>query len=314
MLGVTEAGGQVEATDPAGHADQPGHHADFLAETLRHQLEDRAVTHPQSKHGANECDQRHPGLRQIEADHAEEEGREDIHHGQRLDAADTVSHVAANRAHQRTGKDAAGGEETGHLWIKPVLGVEVDDQRGSQTDEAAKGDRVEEHEPPGILVLEHFQVFGKSLRRRRIRRILGHEDEGDQHDGQRNQHDTENIDPAKSGGQTWRKERSQRRAGVTGASNTHRRALMFGRIPARSQWQGGGKRRAGHTEEQAENQHFGVGMHAHLPGVGHRGNDDHLTDDRRFFRRQAINQNAHDDTQQRASQHRRRHHHAFFGM
>jgi hypothetical protein len=50
--------------------------------------------------------QRHPGFRQAEADDGEEDRREDVHHGQRLDAADAVGHVAADRAHQRTGEDA----------------------------------------------------------------------------------------------------------------------------------------------------------------------------------------------------------------
>jgi hypothetical protein len=104
--------------------------------------------------------QRHPRFRQAEADDGEEDRGEDVHHGQRLDAADAVGDVAADRAHQRTGEDAGGGEEAGHLGVEPVLGVEVDDQRRGEADEAAEGHRVEEHEPPGVLVLEHLQVFG----------------------------------------------------------------------------------------------------------------------------------------------------------
>ena len=50
----------AETTDATGHADQPGHDADFLAEALRHQLEQSAVTHAEGQHGADEVfDGRH---------------------------------------------------------------------------------------------------------------------------------------------------------------------------------------------------------------------------------------------------------------
>src|SRR5689334_2049773 len=45
LLGVTQAGGEIEAAKAAGHADQAGHQADILAEALRHQLEDGAIAH-----------------------------------------------------------------------------------------------------------------------------------------------------------------------------------------------------------------------------------------------------------------------------
>jgi hypothetical protein len=102
-------------------------------------------------------------LRQAEADDGEEDRGAHVHHGQRLDAADAVGHVAADRPHQRAGEDAGGGEEAGGLGVEAVLGVEVDGQRRGQADEAAEGHRVEEHEPPGVLVLEHFQVFGSDF-------------------------------------------------------------------------------------------------------------------------------------------------------
>ena len=95
LLAVAQAGGQVEAADAAGHADQASHDADFLLEALRHQLEDGTVAHPQRQHRADEGSQRHPGFRQAEADDGQEDSGEDVHHGQRLDATDAVSHVAA---------------------------------------------------------------------------------------------------------------------------------------------------------------------------------------------------------------------------
>src|SRR5690606_8237261 len=48
--------------------------------------------------------------------------------------------------------------------------------------EAAESHRVEEHEPPRVLVLEHRQVFGEALGRRRVGCVLGHEAKGNEHD------------------------------------------------------------------------------------------------------------------------------------
>ena len=89
---------------------------------------------------------------------------------------------------------------------------------------------------------------------------------------------------------------------------------MLRRIPARGERQRGGERCAGNAEEEAEDQHFTVGMDAGQPGVSHRGDDDDLADDRGFLGRQPVDQDAHDDAQQRPGQHRRRDHQTLFGM
>ncbi len=59
LLGGAEAGGEVEAADAAGHADQAGHDADLAAEALRHELEHGAVAHAERQHGDDE-DERAP--------------------------------------------------------------------------------------------------------------------------------------------------------------------------------------------------------------------------------------------------------------
>ena len=314
LPGVAERGREVEAADTAGHAHQPRHDADLLPEALRHELEHRAVAHAERQHGADEDDQRHPCLGQAEADDRQEHRGKDVHQGQRLHATDAVGHIAADRPHQRTGEHAAGGEEARRLRIQPVLRIEVDHQRGRQTDEAAEGHRVEEHEPPGVLVLQHLQVLADGLRRRRIRRILGHEAEGDEDDHQRDQGEAEHVRPAEAHGEAGREQGGEGRARVACAGDAHRRALVLGRIPARRQRQCRSEGRAGDTEENAQHQHLGVGMHARQPGVGERGDDDHLADDGRLLRRQAIDQHAHHQAQQRTGQHRRGDHEALLRM
>src|SRR5471032_2618719 len=54
LLDCAHARREGEATDAASHTDHPGHHADLATKTLRHQLENRAVTGPQTEHGADE--------------------------------------------------------------------------------------------------------------------------------------------------------------------------------------------------------------------------------------------------------------------
>src|SRR5579859_6777978 len=61
LLGIAQGLGQEEATDAAHAADQPGHHADLALETLRDQLEHRAIAHAQAQHADREADHRAPG-------------------------------------------------------------------------------------------------------------------------------------------------------------------------------------------------------------------------------------------------------------
>src|SRR5687767_2167332 len=43
VFGESQRRGEIEAADAARAADQPGHHADLVAKTLRHELKDRAI-------------------------------------------------------------------------------------------------------------------------------------------------------------------------------------------------------------------------------------------------------------------------------
>ncbi len=67
-------------------------------------------------------------------------------------------------------------------------------------------------------------------------------------------------------------------AGVTRTGNAHGFALMLRRIPLRRQWQGHGKRRAGHTEEQTQYQRLFVAMNAKFPGAEQCADHDDLAD------------------------------------
>src|SRR4051812_11934838 len=87
LLGEAERGGEPEAAEAAGHADQAGHDADLAAEALRDELEDRAVAHAQRQHGGHEDRQRQPGIRQGERDDAERDGGGGVHDRERAGAA-----------------------------------------------------------------------------------------------------------------------------------------------------------------------------------------------------------------------------------
>src|SRR3546814_14918179 len=54
LLRETERGGEVEAADPAGHADEAGHHPDLGRKALRHELDYRAVAGTEREHRENE--------------------------------------------------------------------------------------------------------------------------------------------------------------------------------------------------------------------------------------------------------------------
>ena len=174
--------------------------------------------------------------------------------------------------------------------------------KGSQPDEAAEGDRVEEHEPPGVLVLEHLEVFGEGLGRRALRGVLGQNEVEHEDDGQGDQGQPEDVGPAVGGSQTGADKGGQGGAGVAGAGDAQRGALVFGRIPARGQRQGDGEGCAGYAEEQAEDQHLFIAVNAEVPCDGERAEHDDLADGAGHFRLEVIDQHAHDEAQHRAGQ------------
>src|SRR5262249_37373848 len=67
LLGIAEAGGEIETAEAAGHADDAGHDADLAAEALGHELKHGAVTHAERQHAKDEHAERDPGGRQAEA-------------------------------------------------------------------------------------------------------------------------------------------------------------------------------------------------------------------------------------------------------
>ncbi|MNE25845.1 hypothetical protein D3C80_1191870 [compost metagenome] len=269
---------QQKAADTAGHADQPGHYADFLAEALWHQLEYRAITSAQAQHGADEQCQCGGGRRQVETDCGNADGGHAVHAQQGADAAEAVGQGAAERAHQAAGEHAGSGVVAGSDRAQPVLVAEVAGQGAGQANEAAEGDTVEEHEPPAVTVAEGLEVVRHCFGLGALWGVACQQGEHHQRQRQRNQRKAEHIVPAKAGRQRRGQQGGEHRAGIAGASNAHGLALVLRRVPLRRQRQRHGERSAGKAEEQAQQQHLFIAVYAEVPGRRQRDNDHHLAD------------------------------------
>jgi hypothetical protein len=256
LLGHAQAGGQVEAADAAGHADQAGHDADLLAEPLGRQLEHRAVAGAQGQHREHQHRQGDPGRGHLEAGGRQAQGGQGEDDGQGPHPAEAVGQGPADRTDERSGEHAGGGEEAGDHRGQAVFGVEVDGQGRGQADEAAEGHRVEQHQPPGVRNLQHVHILGQLLGRGLLGRVLGQQHVDDEGDGQGNGGQADHVLPAEGLGQDRREQGGQGGAGVAGPGDAQGQALMLLRIPARGQRQGDGERGAGHAQHQAQGQHL----------------------------------------------------------
>ncbi|MND53626.1 hypothetical protein D3C80_446700 [compost metagenome] len=308
MLDRAHAGREGKATDTAGHADQAGHHADFPAKTLGHQLEYRAIACAQTEHGADEKCQCGVGTRQIEADHGNADCRDGVHRQQSPNAAEPVSQRATQGAHQAAAEHAGCGVVAGGHRAQAVLVVEITGQGTGQTDEAAECHAVEKHEPPAVTIAQGLEVVGHGFGFWPLGGIAGQPGEDDQGQNQRNQGETEHVAPANRRRQHRGDQCGEHRARVPRAGDAHGLALMLRRIPLRGQGQGDGERSAGHAEEQAQQQRLLVAVDPEFPGAEERADHDDLTDQAGGFGRQAISQHPHDKTQDRPGQNRRGHH------
>src|SRR3546814_12916068 len=74
LLRETERGGEVEAADPARHADEAGHHPDLGRKALGHELEHRAIAGAEREHRDNEQDERGGQGRRLRARGERERG------------------------------------------------------------------------------------------------------------------------------------------------------------------------------------------------------------------------------------------------
>src|ERR1035437_10245258 len=89
---------------------------------------------------------------------------------------------------------------------------------------------------------------------------------------------------------------------------------MLGRIPARSQWQGYGKRRPGDSEKASENERLFKAVNPEIPGGEQGDNNDHLSDGAGRLWFDVIDQQTHDDAQDGPGKHWSSDHQALLGM
>src|SRR5580698_425077 len=106
-------------------------------------------------------------------------------------------------------------------------------QEGSQTEKATEGDDIDHVEDPAVEFPEAFQVTGQGLVFH-VRRLFGEKN----HYRKRQQHHEcgQAVDrlPAEVHGKPWSKKCRKRSATVTGAGDSHRKALVLLRKPTRS--------------------------------------------------------------------------------
>ena len=138
-----------------------------------------------------------------------------------------------------------------------ILAVEVDRQRRGQPDEAAEGDAVEEHEPPGIADLQHLDVLAPALGGRPARAVPCRERDRPRRRWRRGiaARPKTLIQPI-GGGQTRGEQRGEHGAGIARPRDAERGALHLRRIPARRQRQRDGESGAGDAEHDAEQQNL----------------------------------------------------------
>ncbi|MNG01353.1 hypothetical protein D3C84_843290 [compost metagenome] len=80
---------------------------------------------------------------------------------------------------------------------------------------------------------------------------------------------------------------------------------MLRRVPLRGQRKRNGEGRAGHAEEQAQQQRLFITVDAVFPGDEQGADDDHLADQPGGLGRQAVSQQAHHKAQDGSGQDRR---------
>ena len=80
LLGVAQARGEIEPADAAGHADEAGHDADLRRNRCGTSWKTAPLPMPSASMPTMKTRQRHPRLRQMEADHDDERHRRDDVH------------------------------------------------------------------------------------------------------------------------------------------------------------------------------------------------------------------------------------------
>ena len=176
-----------------------------------------------------------------------------------------------------------------------VLVVEVDRQERAEADEAAEGHTIERHQPPGVGEAEDLGIVLERLARRAQRAVLGEQDEQREHDGERNDGEAEDVPPAERDRQRGREQGGEHRAGIAGAGDAERRALVLRGIPVGGERQRDGEGRAGDAEHDAERQRHLEAGDAEGPEAGEPGDHDRLHDDGGEAGFQMVGEHASDD-------------------
>src|SRR5579883_3497959 len=232
LLGEAEARCEIEAAEPAGHADQSGDDAHLGAESLRRELKDRAIAHAEREHADEQHAKSKPKLRQAETDDDESGDGDAIENGENAGAAEPVGYRAADRPHERAGEDASCSTIARRHRVELVLRIEIDAERRGEPGKAAERHRVVEHEPPRGGLTQDVEILGERPGGRTLRAVLGEGDVDDQREKERDRRQADDVPPAEDGGQARRKERGENRAGIARARYAERRALIFGRVPS----------------------------------------------------------------------------------
>jgi hypothetical protein len=165
--------------------------------------------------------------------------------------------------------------------VEAVVGVEVDGQRGGESDEAAERHGVEKHEPPRVPHAQHGEVLRQFLRRWRVGAVLRGEYVDEEREGERQHRESEHGVPADGLREAGREQRGEHRARVARPGDAERDALILRRIPARRERQRDGERRAGDTEDEAERERAAVAVDLDEPRDAESCDHDELTDDAR---------------------------------
>ena len=295
---------QDEAAEAADHADQAADGTDVLRIVDRDVLEDGGLAErheeAEDEDGDGEADDTERGVegdRAVDAVHdivgrwiGEDESRGDRdEEGPVHDApgAVDVGEMAAIGAEEARGDREESRNDAGEADVDAIDLDEILRQPQRQGDEGAEDEEVIEREAPDLDVLQGLQFHPGAFRPLagaaaldEDRIVLGGEPEDDRHDDEGGGPDLGDGVPAEGDEHEGSEELRDRRADIAGAEDAERRALLFGRIPARHIGDADGEGAAGNADAERGKQHLrigrGVGQQEGRHGGGeHRADEDH---------------------------------------
>ena len=159
-----------------------------------------------------------------------------------------------------------------------ILHGEIQRQRVGQSDKAAEGDEVEEHEPAAVGIAQQGTI---SLQRNRLPlsgRILGGVDVVGEDQQHRNEQHAEYGLPAPMFGDRRCEHRVKHDTHIAGAGDPHHHALILRRIPAACLRQRHRERGAADAERETEDLHRQLARKAEVANPRRCGDDDDLRD------------------------------------